>query len=100
VAAVIGVQPHGGADPVGDKRVVAPVGEQLGLGADQAGAAHDQPVTPIAGLGDLRQATVGVDDVGPRGLVDSGDRLPDRRGLADGDGVVELVAAAGPDGLG
>ena len=59
VAAMILVQPDGGADPVGDKGVVAPVGEQLGLGAGQAGAAHDQPVTPIAGLGDLRQATVG-----------------------------------------
>jgi hypothetical protein len=100
VAAVILVKLDRGADPVGDKGVVAPVREQLGLGADQAGAAHDQPVALIAGLGDLRQATVGVDDVGPGGLVDGGDRLPDRRGLADGDGVVELVAAAGPDGLG
>ena len=65
VAAMILVQPHDGADPVGHKRVGAPVGEQLGLGADQAGAAHDQPVTPVAGLGDLRDAPVGIDDVGP-----------------------------------
>jgi len=36
VAAMIGVQPDRGADPVGDERVVAPVGKQLGLGADQA----------------------------------------------------------------
>jgi hypothetical protein len=40
VAAVILVEFDGGADPVGDQGVVAPVGEQLGLGADQAGAAH------------------------------------------------------------
>jgi hypothetical protein len=70
VAAVILVQLHGGADPVGDQGVVAPVGEQLGLGADQAGAAHDQPVAPVAGLGDLRQAAVGVDDVDPGVLFD------------------------------
>jgi hypothetical protein len=71
VAAVILVQLDCGADPVGDEGVVAPVGEQLGLSADQASAAHDQPVTPIAGLGDLRQATVGIDDLDPRGLVDA-----------------------------
>jgi hypothetical protein len=65
VAAMVGVQPDRGADPVGDEGVVAPGGEQLGLGADQAGAAHDQPVALIAGLGDLRQATVGVEDVDP-----------------------------------
>jgi hypothetical protein len=29
------------AYPIGDEGVVAPAGEQLGLGADQAGAAHD-----------------------------------------------------------
>jgi hypothetical protein len=82
------------------KGVVAPVGEQLGLGADQAGAAHDQPVAPVAGLGDLRHATVGVDDVDPGVRCDGGDRGADRRGLADGDGVADLVAAASPDGLG
>jgi hypothetical protein len=93
VAAVILVQPHRSAGPVGDNGVVAPVGKQLGLGADRAGAAHDQPVALVAGLGHLRQATVGVDDVGPGGLVDRLDRLSDRLGLADRDGVVELVAA-------
>jgi hypothetical protein len=30
-------------------------------------------VALLAGLGDLRQATVGVDDVGPGVLVDGGD---------------------------
>jgi hypothetical protein len=94
------VQPDRRADSVGDKGVVAPAGEQLGLGADQAGAAHDQPVALVAGLGDLGDATVGVDDVDPCLLVDGGDRGADRRGLADGDGVADLVAAAGADGLG
>ena len=36
VAAVVLVQFDGRADPVGDEGVGAPVGEQLGLGADQA----------------------------------------------------------------
>jgi hypothetical protein len=57
-------------------------------------------VALVVGLGDLRQATVGVDDVDPCLLVDGGDRLPDRRGLADRDRVADLVAAAGADGLG
>jgi hypothetical protein len=47
------------------KGVVAPVGEQLGLGADQAGAAHDQPVAPVGDLGDLGDAAIGVDDIDP-----------------------------------
>ena len=59
VAAMILVQPGRRADSVGDEGVVAPVGEQLGLGADQAGAAHDQPLTLVAGLGDLRDAASG-----------------------------------------
>ena len=83
VAAVILVQPDRGADSVGDEGVVAPVGEQLGLGADQAGAAHDQPVAFVAGLGDLGDAAVGVDDRGPGVLWDLRDRGADRLGLAD-----------------
>ena len=44
---------------VGDEREVAPVGKQLGLGAEEAGAADDE--APIAGhrLGDLRLAAFG-----------------------------------------
>jgi hypothetical protein len=37
VAAVIGVQLHGAAGPIGDEGVVAPVGPQGGLWAGQAG---------------------------------------------------------------
>jgi hypothetical protein len=48
----IGHEHRHGAVP--RKRVVAPVGEQFGLGAGQAGAADDQPPVPELGLGDLR----------------------------------------------
>ena len=44
VAAVVGVQEGGGAGPVGDERVVAPGGKQLGLLALVADATHEQPV--------------------------------------------------------
>ena len=38
----------------------SPLGLQLGLGAEQAGASDDQPPGAVAGLGDLRLAVVGV----------------------------------------
>jgi hypothetical protein len=53
VAAVVGVQPGGGANPVGDERVVAPGWEQLLLVAGVSDPPDDQPVAPVAGLGDL-----------------------------------------------
>ena len=62
VAAVVGVQLHGGAGPVGDEGVVAPVGPQGCLGADQPDAARDQPAAGGAGqggLGDLCGAAAG-----------------------------------------
>jgi hypothetical protein len=59
VAAVIGVQLDGRVDQVGHKGVVAPVGKQLDLGADQAGAAHDQPVALVLGLDDMSEAPSG-----------------------------------------
>jgi hypothetical protein len=43
VAAVVGVQRHRGADPVGDEGVMAPVRPQRRLRADQAGAPDNQP---------------------------------------------------------
>ena len=42
VLAVLGVDQHDGLVAVGDRHVVAPVGEQGGLVTDQAGAAHDE----------------------------------------------------------
>jgi hypothetical protein len=53
VAAVIGVQPGGGADAVAHERVVAPGRKQLGLVPGIADTTLDQPVAPIACLGDL-----------------------------------------------
>ena len=41
---------------VGDEHEVPPVGPQLGLRADQAGAPDDQPPAAVGGLGDLRLA--------------------------------------------
>ena len=41
---------------VGEQREVPPVGPQLGLGAEQAGAPDDQPAAAVGGLGDLRLA--------------------------------------------
>ena len=70
---------------VGDEAVVAPVGPQLGLGAEQAGAAHDEsqlgPLAVVAvqlvaaaagfdgGLSDLRLAAAGVFDACPGVVV-------------------------------
>ena len=59
VAAVIGVQLHGAAGPIGDEGVVAPVRPQRGLWAGQAGAAYHQPLARQPGLGDLSDAAVG-----------------------------------------
>jgi hypothetical protein len=73
VAAVVGVQPDGGAGTVGDEGVVAPRGEQLLLVAEVADATHDEPVAAIGGLGDLREPVAGVADVDPVGFGDGGD---------------------------
>jgi hypothetical protein len=78
MAAMVDVQADRAALAVGDKGVVAPVGPQAGLRAEQAGTAHDQPVASKGGLGDLGDAAVGVVDVGPGVLGDGGD------GPADG----------------
>jgi hypothetical protein len=43
-------------DTVGDQGVVAPVWEQLGLSANQAGAADDEPPGAERALGDLGDA--------------------------------------------
>jgi hypothetical protein len=45
---------------VGQEREVAPVGPQLGLGADQAGAADDQPLAAEHRLRDLCFPALGV----------------------------------------
>ncbi len=66
---------------VGDEAVVAPVGPQLALGAEQAGAAHDEP--QLRGLGvvavELVAAAAGFDGgLSDLGLAAAGvgDRCP------------------------
>ena len=75
-----------GHGAVGRERVMAPVGEQLGLGADEPGAADDQPEVAELCFGDLRFPGVRVvGDRDPVGLGDLGDQRPDRLGLLDAD---------------
>src|SRR5512132_4385610 len=97
VAAMIGVQPGGGADAVGDKRVVAPGGNQLLLVAQVADPTHDQPVASVGGLGDLGDPVRRVGDVGPGVLGDGGDGGADGLGLAHRDRVADLVGAKPPN---
>ena len=56
VVAVLGLDDRDRGGAVGEKREVPPVGEQFGLGAEQAGAPDDQPPIAVDGLGDLRLA--------------------------------------------
>jgi hypothetical protein len=99
---VVGVQGDSGADSVGHEGVMAPVRPQRRLGANQAGPAHDQPTTCLAGergLGHLGDPAVGVVDVAPGVLADGGDRGLDQLGLADRDREPDAMAAAGTDDL-
>jgi len=56
VAAVFGLDELKFVGAVGDEREVPPIGEQLRLFADQAGAPDDQPPAAVDGFGDLRLA--------------------------------------------
>ena len=113
MAAVVGVGGDGvEVVAVGDERVVAPVGPQLGLGADQACAAHDEPqlgglavgtAQPVAaaagldgGLSHLGLAAAGVGDRLPGVLANGRGRCFDLGVLCDGDRVARVV---GPDGF-
>lgn len=88
VVAVAGLDDREHLGAVGQRRVVASVREQLGLGAGQANAAHDQALTPEGRLGDLRLAALRVvlKDA-PCLLVDQVDRGGDRRAQAHADRV-------------
>ena len=93
VVAVIdigGQQRHGA---VGRERVMTPVGEQLGLGADEPGAANDQPELAQATSRRLRLAGVRVvADRDPVLLGDLGDQRPDLLGLLDADRELDALA--------
>ena len=95
VVAVIGVEEHGGAGPVGDKSVMAPLGPPPSLVADRAGAAHDEPVAFVDGLGHLGRTAVGVVDDVSGTLVDRGDGVFDHPDLLDSHGEGDVVAPAG-----
>ncbi len=73
VAAVVTVQPGGGADAVGDDRVGAPGWERLLLVTQVADPPHDQPVARVAGLCDLRHATWHIQDLDPVYFGDGSD---------------------------
>ena len=60
VVAVLGLDEREILGAVGEEAEVPPVGPQLGLGAEQAGAPDDQPPAAVGGLGDLRLAVLGV----------------------------------------
>ena len=75
---------------------MAPVGPQLGLGADEAGATDDQPLAAEHRLRDLRLPALGVVLEGlPVLLRDRRDRGLDVRLLADPDRVRPACGAAG-----
>jgi len=65
VIAVLGLHQRDVFGAVGDEGEVPPVGEQLGLRAEQASAADDQPALAVGRFGDLRLASVGVVDALP-----------------------------------
>ena len=86
VVAMIDIGDEHRRGAVGRERVVAPVGEQLGLGTEEAGAAHDQPEALQLDLGELRLSGLGVvGDRDPVVLGDLGDQRLDRRALLDAD---------------
>ena len=60
VLAMLGLDEQQRLGAVGREREVLPVGEQVGLLADQTGAARDQPPTMELGLGDLRLPALGI----------------------------------------
>jgi hypothetical protein len=93
VAAVVGVQLDRAAGLVGHEGVVVPGSKQLALVGAVAHAAHDQPVAARPGLGDLRDARVGIADVGPGALADRGGRSPDGLGLAHRDREAHVMSA-------
>ncbi len=93
VVAVIDIGDECRDGAVGREGVVAPVGEQLGLRADQAGAAHDQPEAPELRLGDLRLPGLRVvRHPGPVGLGDLLDQCPDLLALLDADRELDAFA--------
>jgi len=91
VLAMLGLYDRDVLRAIGDEGEMSPVGPQLGLRTDQAGAPDDQPAVAVGRLGDLRLAFVGVVDALPGVLVD---RLDRRADLLD----QEVILVRRPDG--
>jgi hypothetical protein len=88
VLAVLGLDCFEWVGAVCQKREVAPVGPELGLGSEQPGAPDDQALLAERRLGDLCLARLGVVDQRlPGGLVNRGDRRLDVLVLAHTDRV-------------
>ena len=86
VLAMLGLDQHQRLGAVGRKREVLPVREQLGLLADEPGAAPDQPPIMELGLSDLRLVALWIVRERHRGcLVDQSDQRADRLALIDVD---------------
>ena len=80
VLAVLGLDHLERLAAVGEEREVAPVGPELGLRTEQAGAADDQALAVGGGLGDLCLPVLGVVlERLPGRLGDLGDPLRDAR---------------------
>ncbi len=88
VIAMLGLDDGESLAAVGDQAEVPPVGKQLGLGTDEAGAADDQPPVAVDGLGDLRFAADGVGNLLPGILVDRLHRHLDLLDVAHADRVL------------
>jgi hypothetical protein len=93
VAALVGLDLGERLGAVGEEGVVAPVGKQLGLGAEEAGAANDEPASAQGALGDLGDPPGRVTGKRLPGLLaDQLDRGADVCLLADADRVADIVA--------
>jgi hypothetical protein len=79
VVAMLGLDQPQRLGAVSREREVLPVGEQVGLLADQTCATRDQPPTMELGLGDLRLPALGiVGERDPGVFVDQVDQRADR----------------------
>jgi hypothetical protein len=74
MAAMISVEEHGGACAVGDERVVAPVGEQVGLVTGEAGTTHNEAFLVVLCFSDVGFTVFGVPDRDPLVVADSVDK--------------------------
>ncbi len=97
VVTMEGVEVDGSTLEVGQEGEVAPVGPQRGLGADQAGAAHDEAPALVGALGHLGPPSFGVVDLHPGVLGDGGDGPG--QGLGPGAHGHRVVDPETPEGL-